>query len=492
MKISLSARLAGIMVFSILFSSLITILLVGSLTVSRFRGLALQRDRNTAVTFARTLSMAAEEGRLEQILLSLKHEEGPGRSYQRMGMGRTGLMPGPGFRGEKFPPPEPENDHMIPIVVSDRHGTVLQGTFRNDSGQEIQSLSEEVLKLGAPFYRQGNVVGYVLAGEYTGPQSDVDGGPQLYPLISGILVSSLLSAILAVILGSLLLRRALRPLKSLYRGVMTISEGEYSYRMKLKENRSGFKDDLVLLSEGFNEMAASLEASENWKRQIISDTAHELRTPVSLIMGNLEMILDGVYTADRNRMETLYRQSDHLARLIRDLQTLASEESRQVHTEAQDFSLRDLASQIRDDFSVLTEKKGIGLELSLGEEAVFCGDRNKTRQVLKNLLSNALKFTPEKGIITIRQYISEDAFFLEVEDTGPGIPEEERERIFDRFYKLDRSRNSQGSGLGLAISRLLISNQGGSLSAHEADGGGTLMRIRFPLKKDLNQLNKDK
>jgi two-component system sensor histidine kinase BaeS len=288
-------------------------------------------------------------------------------------------------------------------------------------------------------------------------------------------------ALLAMLLGSLLLRRALRPLKSLHKGVKTISEGEYAYRMETGNKASGIQDDLTLLSEGFNEMAASLEASENWKRQIISDTAHELRTPVSLIMGNLEMILDGVYEADRSRMEILYRQSEHLARLIRDLQTLAAEESRQVHTEEREFSLRELAQVIAGDFSVLTDRKGISLDLVTGDEDLFRGDRNKTRQVLKNLLANALRFTPAGGRITIRQYSDERGLFLEVEDTGPGIPEDERERVFDRFYKLDRSRNSEGSGLGLAISRLLVSNQGGSLDAHGGSDGGTLMRIRFPV-----------
>ncbi len=488
MKISLSARLVGIMVFSILFSSLITILLVGSLTVSRFRSLALQRDRNTAMTFARTLSMAAGEGRLEQMLLSLQHDENtPGSSMPDMhnrpdspGTDLT-ILPDPRRgRGDMLPPPKAGLDRMIPIVVSDEAGLVLQGVFYDSFGKRLSQLSPEILKLGAPFYRDGMVAGYVLAGEYAGPRGVPEGGPQVLPMISGILTSALLSALLALILGLFLLRRALRPLKSLYKGVMTISEGEYSYRLK-PGKASGLQDDLTQLTEGFNEMAASLEASESWKRQIISDTAHELRTPVSLIMGNLEMILDGVYDADRGRMETLYRQSEHLAALIRDLQTLASEESHQAYTEAKEFSLRDLASQMGDDFSVLTEKKGLRLELSLGEEALFRGDRNKTRQVMKNLLSNALKFTPPGGRITVRQYCGEKGFFLEVEDTGPGIPEDKRERIFDRFYKLDKSRNSEGSGLGLAISRLLISNQGGTLSAHGAEGGGALLRILFPV-----------
>lgn len=484
MKISLTARLVGIMVFSILFSTLVTILLVGTLTVSRFRGLALQRDRNTAVTFARTLSMAASEGRLEQILHSMKHDESmQGRNAQgagRMGMGRMGRMSAPSLRTDALPPPEPGMDRTIPIVVSDKHGAVLQGTFRDSSGRRLKSLSPEILELGAPFYRDGHVDGYVLAGEYTGPQEGPDGKPQHYPIISGVLISSLLSALLAMLLGSLLLRRALRPLKSLHKGVMTISEGEYSYRIETGSTTPGIQDDLTLLTEGFNEMAASLEASENWKRQIISDTAHELRTPVSLIMGNLEMIMDGVYEADRKRMEVLYRQSEQLAGLIRDLQTLAAEESRQVHTEERKFSLRELAELIAGDFSVLTERKGIALDLSLGGEALFRGDRNKTRQVLKNLLTNALKFTPPGGRVTIRQYADEEGLFLEVEDTGPGIPPEERERVFDRFYKLDKSRNSEGSGLGLAISRLLIANQGGRLEARKGAEGGALMRICFP------------
>ncbi|MDC7232787.1 MAG: HAMP domain-containing sensor histidine kinase [Spirochaetales bacterium] len=486
MKISLTARLILIMILSVFLSSLVSILFVSRFTVNKVRGLNNQRDINISLLVAEALTVAATEGELNLAVSGFGGRELPlSGSEGRQGMMRKN-MPGRDsvFRG--LMPADPhimaEGGAMVPILITDSDGRILKGQFRTDRDRNLNRLDENIIKQGAPFYAEGKIAGYVLAGNMAGQNERGEDQSQLSSMIRAILLYPIVSALLASLLGIFLLRRALRPLQSLYEGVQTIQKGEYSYRVKPVESRLPIRDDLTILSEGFNEMASSLEASEEWKKQIISDTAHELRTPVSLIMGNLEMILDGVYKADRKKLESLYRESTVLAALIRDLQVLASEEAGQSPMEKRDFSINELVDHTAEDFRALAHQKKIEIQYDRGDDLKVSGDPVKTRQVLKNLMVNALRHTPEGGWIQLRIIGEKDYIIVEVEDSGEGIPPDFREKIFNRFFKMDQSRGSEGSGLGLSISRILIENQGGRLTAHEGEDGGALFRISFPVK----------
>jgi len=486
-KITLTARLVTIMVLSILLSSLISIFLVSSFTMRKVMGYSDKRDLDLTFTIADALSRSADEGRLESAIESLMIQRNRGFGPM-MGMG-TGMPFQQGGRrrndAQGFPPVMADGEPAIPLVITDRDGIILQGQAWDKDGNLLTSIPDSRLDTGAPFFNKGQIAGYVLTGRQAGIVAQDSEMFYFQSIFRGILLYPTLAALLASLLGALLLRKALKPLKSLYQGVLTIGRGEYSYRVEVPGGSPLISrdDELVRLSEGFNEMASSLEASEEWKKQIISDTAHELRTPVSLILGNLEMILDGVYQADRPRLESLYRESTHLAELIRNLQILASEESRQNRTEKELFSLSELVSGCVDNFKALADKEGIRLISEPSEDLHFRGDRNKTHQVLKNLLVNALRHTPQGGSVFSRCYKEKGFLFVEIEDTGSGIPESLRQRVFDRFFKVDPSRNSSGSGLGLSISKAFIENQGGMISAHEGSRGGALFRISFPEEK---------
>lgn len=488
MKISLTARLIAIMVLSVFLSSLVSILFVSSVTIRQVRSMNLHRDQNIALVVADSLSSAAEKGemQLNRAIVS----QGMQRGRYPMGEGRMGSgRMNPPLEPDKSPlknvlPGQPfvleDGNEFIPLIITDKRGKILQGQYRGNHDIDKNLLSSEIYMQGAPYYLNGEIEGYVLAGNQAGQSESRGDLLQVTSIVKGILLYPIISALLASLFGVFLLRRALRPLKSLHLGVQTLQKGEYSYRVSLPVSKFTVKDDLIMLSEGFNEMAASLEASEEWKKQIISDTAHELRTPVSLIMGNLEMILEGVYKADRSRLESLYRESTVLAELIKNLQVLASEESKRGRTEKIEFSLSELVNHTVEDFRALGTQKRITLKLEDSGNVQFTGDMNKTRQVLKNLMANALRYTPENGTIILRCQRKKDYIIVEIEDSGEGISEEYREKIFNRFFKIDKSRNSKGSGLGLSISRIIIENQGGSLTAHEGNSGGALFRISFP------------
>ena len=468
MKDSLSFKLASLIAVTMVISSLLTILLVNTLTARRFSSYALQRDVDVARTIADSLTRAADEGTLSDALDSLSSmplRVDPGM-FRSNGMNHRGAM---GRMREEGP--------FVPLTITDTSGRILAGTgFTSKEGSgSILGIDPD---RGIPFFDQDRIAGYVFAGSMQEGGLPANEREYLKNLLAGVFLSSLLAAIIASVTGFLILKRLLKPLKSLHRGVLQLGKGDYSHRVE----GAGGRDEIGLLAESFNDMSRSLEASEQWKKQIISDTAHELRTPVSLIMGNLEMMLDGVYQADEKRLLSLYNESSLLAELIKDLQILANTESGASRLEMEEFDPDELIQISAEGFQAVAREKNIQINHETDAGGRIRADRRKIHQVIKNLLSNAVRYTPEQGTVTLRSYRKGNALYMEVEDTGPGIPEEERRRIFDRFYRIDKSRNREdgGAGLGLAISKAIMDLHGGDISVASGISGGALFRVTLP------------
>jgi len=492
MNRSLTVRLIFLIIFTMMIGSLLTIVLVNTFTANQFRGFAEQRDRNVAATMADYLTAAALQGRLEEAIGSIAVQ--PRMESDKMGMHhmrgnpsrreqfREEALPGrlPSNAGEIQPLMFRDEEGFIPLVITDPSGRVLRGVYRDRDNRIRADVPSKVYSQGAIYYRDGGSAGgYVLAGSMIGGIHPENETRYMKSLFLGILFSSLVAALLASLIGAAVLRSLLRPLRDLNGAVRQLSRGDYSIRVDVPASR----DEMALLASGFNEMADSLNASEEWKKQIISDTAHELRTPVSLIMGNLEMMLEGVYTPDEARLRSLYEESTALAELIRELQELASAEAALIRLVREPFSPAGLIRKTAEDFRPLAEEKGLSLSAECRFEGEWTGDRLKILQVLKNLTANALKFTPAGGHIVLRVRKEADRLILEVEDNGPGIPGSEKERIFDRFYRVEKSRNRGrgGSGLGLAISRAIVELHGGRITAEDGREGGTLFRVSLPM-----------
>ncbi len=472
MKFSLSLKLVFLIAGTILISSLVTIVLVNSYSSRRFKGYALQRDINIALTIAGYLTDAAEQGQLEEAVQSfslIQNTPVPAmnRAPGMMGGGRMGMRQ------------DEQRIAPVPFVIADESGRILRKNFPDVEDHKFH-LSRETVSEGVLYYDQNHQpAGYVLAGSMIGGKLSENEAVYLKSLSSGILFSSFLALILACLIGLAALGRILKPLKSLNEGVRQLSRGNYSCQVE----NPGSGDEISQLAEGFNEMARSLQASEQWKKQIISDTAHELRTPVSLIMGNLEMMLEGVYQADETRLRSLYDESALLAELIQDLHELSSVESSMTSLEREPFEPDTLLRLSAEGFKAVSRDKDLKLVVEAGFGRSWNGDRRKIQQVIKNLLSNAVKFTPPRGTIFLRSYQLNRELVIEVEDTGPGIPEEERSRIFDRFYRMDRSRNRKdgGAGLGLAISKAIVELHNGTIGVYPGEKGGALFRIKLSI-----------
>jgi two-component system OmpR family sensor kinase/two-component system sensor histidine kinase BaeS len=233
-------------------------------------------------------------------------------------------------------------------------------------------------------------------------------------------------------------------------------------------------------------MTEELERAEQQRRNFTADVAHELRTPLHIIQGNLEGILDGVYEPTEEQIRATLDETHLLARLVNDLQTLSLAEAGKLQLHFEDVSVVDLIEDTLTSFSGLAAESGIALKsqvVSQAQDLVFPADADRLGQVLDNLVSNAMRFTPRGGIITLGAEKIAAGVRLMVEDSGAGIAAADLPFIFDRFWKAEHARSRHegtGSGLGLAIARQLVQAHGGSISVESEPGKGTKFTIDLP------------
>jgi signal transduction histidine kinase len=270
------------------------------------------------------------------------------------------------------------------------------------------------------------------------------------------------------------LRRAAAPLRDLVEAVARVADGDYAARA-----RERGPVEVRALARAFNRMAEGLGRHEGERRRLLTDVSHELRTPLAVLRGNLEGMLDGVYPGDAAHLAVALEETQVLARLVDDLHTLAVAEGPGLRLARLPTDVADVAREAIAAFRGQADAAGVslGLEAASGLPAAEI-DPERIRQVLNNLLANALRHTPAGGTIRVRLTADgTERLALAVEDTGRGIPATELPHVFDRFHK---SADSPGSGLGLAIARSLVRAHGGEISAESAPGRGTTVRLTLP------------
>jgi len=325
-----------------------------------------------------------------------------------------------------------------------------------------------------PIMENGRLVGKFVISQNAVPAQRRFAFDFLRPVI---LVSVLL-AILTVLIGMLLTRRVVLPLAEVTAAAKEVAEGKLSTRVRVEG-----PDDLRILSDSFNHMADELERNDRERRDMLADIAHELRTPLTVLRGRLEGILDGIYSPDQEHIVPALEETYLLERLVDDLRLLTLAESRQLLFEKKELDLNDLARHVISLFQAQAEEDQIqlALESDPADPRVLL-DPQRTEQIIGNLVSNALRYVPEGGRVWIEVRQEEGAAVVSVNDNGPGVPEDQLSRIFNRFWRGDKSRTraSGGAGLGLAIARQLVEAQGGRISASNLPGGGLHVKCEFP------------
>lgn len=280
------------------------------------------------------------------------------------------------------------------------------------------------------------------------------------------------------ILGGLAFRRFGKPMSEIFDAIDSVSEGDLTVRVPERHARQ-----FGLLAKRFNHMVSELERADQQRRNLTADIAHELRTPLHIIQGNLEGILDGVYEATPDHINNTLEETQLLARLVNDLQTLSLAEAGQLPLHPTRFLVADLMADLTSSFSAQAATLGIALQTEVPDPAPeLTADYDRLNQALSNLISNSLRHTPQSGKISIQiSQLTNYHLLITLQDTGSGIPSESLPFIFDRFWRGDKSRSDRThSGLGLAITKQIVLAHGGTIEVESEVKKGTKFVIEIP------------
>jgi two-component system, OmpR family, sensor histidine kinase BaeS len=293
-------------------------------------------------------------------------------------------------------------------------------------------------------------------------------------LIGGAIL--LLTALLTFILA----RQFLLPVRQLARGAHALSSRRFRTRIQVRSS-----DELGQLSADFNRMADTLERHERLRRQWITDLSHELRTPLSVLLAEIDAVLDGVRDMHRETLESIQSEVLLITKLVDDLHALSLLESDALSMAREEVDVLKVASDILQGFVPRFSQAGIALESRLDEkrEVIIAGDKARLSQVFTNLTENSLKYTDPPGRLLVGHHVEGGTLHLTFDDTLPGVSQADLPNIFERLYRADRSRSREksGSGLGLAISKAIIEGTGGTIEACASPLGGLRVEIVLPI-----------
>lgn len=373
----------------------------------------------------------------------------------------------------------------VNIVVTDGSGLVvgetefapdISGFFLGGGGNRFPRPDLRII----PVEQNGDRIGAIgVQAASAGQVQALEPRPAaIVAALDGFLLWTGLGAgIVGIAIVAFLARRTLAPLRALESAATSLGSGDLSQRVPVRGT-----SEIGRLATTFNAMAEGLEHAERQRRSLMADIAHELRTPLANVQGYVEAMRDGLAKPDEQTLDTLHGQVLQLAHLLEDLRVLALADAGALRLSPELDSLGDLARSSVDAVRPRAEAKGISLSFASADVPLTAIDRARMGQVVGNLLENAIAHTPASGSVRVSVSGAPGVVRLEVADTGPGIPEEELERVFERFHRLDpsRARATGGTGLGLAIARQLIEAHGGRIWAESVPDEGSTFMVELP------------
>jgi histidine kinase len=342
--------------------------------------------------------------------------------------------------------------------------------------------------LPTAFNRHMAGMGSMMNGGMMGTGQGSDAMSQLYVDFRASFNEALMYAMLAAMIAALALsflfsKSVVAPVLAMSQATQRIADGHYDERVIVMGN-----DELAGLALHFNQMAEKLNEVESMRRRLIGDVSHELRTPLTAIKGSMEGLIDGVLPANEETFQQIHAEADRLNRLVDDLQELSRVEAHAYELDLRPLDISSLIKTVTKRLATRFESKRITPDLELAPDlSPVLADEDRAIQVLTNLTANALQYTPEGGRVTLSAKRLNNEVQISVRDTGVGIPPEHLSRIFDRFYRVDKSRSRQsggGSGIGLTIARALVEVQGGRIRAEsKGEGQGSTFSFTLPVAK---------
>jgi len=319
------------------------------------------------------------------------------------------------------------------------------------------------LKLGAVILAAVAVtVVVVLLGERAG----------LSPVLTGIAAAGLALALVQVLAHGMTF-----PLREMVGAAGAMARGDYGHRVTATS-----RDEVGELARAFNAMAGQLEEVDRMRRDLVANVSHELRTPISALRALLENLIDGIEPVEQATLETTLRQVERLGNLVEQLLVLSKLESGASPLERTHVAVKALLVQVAEESRPRAEALGVRLEVAADAEFELLADEERLHQVLGNLVANAIRHSPAGGRVLLSGGERDAVARLEVVDEGLGIPADERDRVFERFYRSDyaRSVHEGGSGLGLAIARWIVELHGGTICAEQAQPRGCRIVVELP------------
>lgn len=292
-----------------------------------------------------------------------------------------------------------------------------------------------------------------------------------------LLIVGLFSLLLSLVIGAVMAKRLAKPISSVIQTAQMIAGGYFGDRSKVVSSTR----EISMLTETVNNLAETLEKQETLRKRLTADVAHELRTPLATLQSHMEAMIDGIWKPDAERLKSCHEEILRIKRLVGDLEKLAQYEGENLVLNKESFDISELVQHLVRNFESDFLKKGIRLDFEAGKE-IIQGDRDKISQVIINLLSNALKYTPEGGKISVIVREEEDKAVVTIGDTGFGIPPEDLPHIFERFYRADKSRNrlTGGAGIGLTIAKAIVEAHKGRIEVESRLDQGTEFTVFFP------------
>jgi len=363
------------------------------------------------------------------------------------------------------------------FTIADDDGRVV---FAGNSSQVGRQLSAKDLKSSTPLKIDDATVGWLV---FT-PSIDRwrPGTPEadfLLGVINATWISAAIATAIALVLGSFLAYTMTRSLRELTAATHVLAEGQLGYQVKVHS-----KDELGTLALSFNKMSSELARANELRRQMTADIAHDLRTPLSVIMGYTEALNDQKLSPTPETFAVMHTEAQHLSHLIDDLKTISLAEAGELPLMYQRISVVVLFRRTADAHRVKADQGQVAIRIDIGPDVADINvDVERMVQVLGNLMGNALRYTPAGGEIRLSAQVEDGEVCLQVADTGSGIAEEHLPYVFERSYRGDKARGGlEGeTGLGLAIARSLVEAQGGSIAVQSELGKGTQFTICLPV-----------
>jgi len=372
--------------------------------------------------------------------------------------------------------PKPVDSRPLFFSIADTKGRIIISGEQFAAGKTV---SAEALNAGAQIQVNHETVGILLLD--TAPARNPMEDEFIYRMGRSIFLSGIGTLILALILGAILSRTITRPIRELTSVTHKMADGNFGQQVQVRS-----RDEIGELAASFNKMNDALARSLNLRKQMTADIAHELRTPLSLIIGHAEAVHDGVLPPSTENFEIIREEAERLEQLVNDLRILSLADAGELSVDFQPVDVNKLLSDIQSHYLIQFNQKRIALNLE-SAPAVLSATLDPIRfsQVLTNILDNALRYTPENGRVDISTRQVNDQIEIAIQHSGRGVTAEEAVHLFDRFYRADesRARDKGGSGLGLAIARSIVEMHEGRIWAESETGKGLKVTVVLPLVK---------